>query len=83
MHISQTINIHVTPITYCMCRYRACYEYEIVSGAECVLDLSSLRVDAVQTVPLENSTVISVNTPLTIDGVYPPNLICFFRIGNK
>ena len=48
-----------------------------------MLDLTSLRVDLIQTFPLDNSTMIFVNTPLTGDGVYPSNLNCFFIIGNK
>ena len=64
-------------------RYRACYHYSIESGEQCVLDLATLHVDIVQSFPVQNSTVIIVNTPVISDRVYPPNLICFFVIGNK
>ena len=64
-------------------RYRACYHYSIESGEECELDLATLDVDIVQSFSIPNSTLIMVNTPVTSGRVYPPNLICFFVIGNK
>ena len=67
---------------YCTCRYRACYAYEIDSG-ECVIDPASLVVDRLLSFPHQNSTLIMVNTPFTREGVYPPNTICFFVIGNR
>ena len=63
-------------------RYRACYEYIIDSGA-CELDLNSLMVDDLFSLPSVNSTLIFVDTPMATGRVYPSDMICFIVIGNK
>ena len=72
-------------------RYRACYNYKIVTnennrpGCEVIIPASFSGV--IDEIPIfsvtENSSVLFIETPLSVDGIYFSNTICYYVIGNK
>ena len=85
------INILLWHISFLCSSYRSCYEYTVDGGkcnivpppsnnyAEVVKNISA------QTKPVDgtNHTAYHVTTPTGSDKNYPPNTVCFYRVGNR
>ena len=72
-------------------RYRACYNYKVVTDERnrpaCEIILPASISEAVDEIPIfsitDNSSLLFIETPASVDGVYFSDTICYFIIGNK
>ena len=74
-----------------LCRYRACYNYKIVTDenkkAKCELTVPVPFSGVIDEIPIftvtENSSLLFIETPISFSGTYFSDTICYFVIGNK
>ena len=72
-------------------RYRACYNYKIYHNQnnepQCEIIIPTPFNEVIDEIPVftvtENSSLLFIETPISVDGTYFNDTICFFVIGNK
>ena len=72
-------------------RYRACYNYKIYldgnNEPQCEIIIPTSFSEVIDEIPIftitENSSALFIETPISVDGTYFNDTICYFVIGNK